>query len=138
MAITVTGYNSYKDDLLKGNIDVTADTIKVALVTSSYTFSASHNFFDDITNELSTAGGYTAGGATIASPTVTAGVFDATDTSWVSATFTCAGAVVYKSTGTAGTSPLMFFINFDGNQSPADQTFRIVWNASGISSITFA
>lgn len=41
MAVTVTGYNSYKDDLFKGTVDVTADTIKVALVSSSYTFSAS-------------------------------------------------------------------------------------------------
>jgi len=118
MAITFTKYTAYKDDLLEGNIALDSDTIKVALVTSSYTFSAAHDFFDDITNELSTAGGYTAGGATIGSPTISAGVFDAADTAWTSATFTCAGAVVYKSTGTAGTSPLIGFINFDGNQSP--------------------
>jgi hypothetical protein len=135
MAITFTKYDSYEDDLLGGNIDLANDTIKVALVTSSYTFSAAHDFFDDITNELSTTGGYTAGGATIASPTISSGVFDAADTSWTSATFTCAGAVVYKSTGTAGTSPLIGFIDFDGNQEPADQTFKIVWNAGGIISI---
>ena len=68
--ITFTGYNSYRDDLQSGNIDVANDTIKVALVTSGYTFDAGHQFFSDITNELSTAGGYTAGGATITSPTI--------------------------------------------------------------------
>jgi hypothetical protein len=135
MAITFTKYDSYEDDLLGGNIDLANDTIKVALVTSSYTFSAAHDFFDDITNELSTTGGYTAGGATIANPSISSGVFDADDTAWTSSTFTCAGAVVYKSTGTAGTSPLIGFIDFDGNQEPADQTFKIVWNAGGIISI---
>jgi hypothetical protein len=136
MAITFTKYDSYKDDLLSGNIDLANDTIKVALVTSSYTFSAAHEFFDDITNELSTAGGYTAGGATINSPTISAGVFDGADTMWTSATFTTARGIVYKSTGTPGTSPLIGCIDFDGNQSPADQTFKIVWNAGGIISIS--
>lgn len=135
MAVTITEYNSYKDDLLQGNIDVTNDTLKVALVTSSYTFSASHEFFDDITNEI-TGTGYTAGGATVTSPTVSSGVFDAANVEWSSATFTAAGAVLYKSTGTASTSPLIAFIDFDGDQSPASQTFRINWNASGIISIT--
>lgn len=135
MAVTNTEYNSYKDDLFEGNIDVTNDTIKVALVTSSYTFSASHEFFDDITNEISGTG-YTAGGATITSPTVSGGVFDAANTEWTSATFTAAGAVIYKDTGSAATSPLMFFIDFDGNQSPSAQTFLINWNASGIASIS--
>lgn len=138
MAITVTGYNSYKDDLLKGNIDLVNDDITVILVSSGYTFSASHAFLSDITNELSTGGGYTSGGALITSKTVTNGVFDAADTSWSSATFTCAGAVVAKKTGSYATSPLIEFINFDGNQSPSDQTFKIVWNASGISAVTFA
>jgi hypothetical protein len=136
MAITFTKYDSYEDDLLEGNIDLDSDTIKVALVTSSYTFSAAHDFFNDITNELSTAGGYTAGGATIGSPTISSGVFDAADTMWTSSTFTCAGAVVYKSTGDSATSPLIGFIDFDGDQSPADQTFKIVWNAGGIIAIS--
>lgn len=135
MAVTINFYNSYKDDLHKGTIDVTSDTLKVALCSSSYTPSASHNFFDDITNELTTTGGYTAGGATITSPTVTSGVFDAANTAWSSATFTARYAIVYKSTGTAGTSPLMFYIDLDGDQSPSAQTFSINWNASGIVSI---
>ena len=136
MAITFTKYTSYKDDLLGGNIDLANDTIKVALVTSSYTPSAAHDFFDDITNELSTAGGYTAGGATITSPTISAGVFDAADTMWTSATFTARYGIVYKDTGTASTSPLIGYIDFDGDQSPDDQTFKIVWNAGGIITIS--
>lgn len=135
MAVTFTKYTSFRDDLLAGNIDLANDTIKVALTSSSYTPSAAHEFFDDITNELSTGGGYTAGGATIASPTISSGVFDAADTSWSSATFTARYGVVYKDTGTPATSPLIGYIDFDGDQSPSDQTFKIVWNASGIISI---
>ena len=136
MAITFTKYNSFKNNLLAGDIDLDTDTIKVALCTASYTPSTSHDFFNDITNELSTAGGYTAGGATIASPTISAGVFDAADTSWTSATFTCRYGILYKSTGDSATSPLIGYIDFDGNQSPSDQTFKIVWNASGIITIS--
>ncbi len=133
--ITFTKYNSYKDDLLEGNIDLASDTIKVALTTSDYDPSAGHDFFDDITNELSTAGGYEAGGKQITTPSITAGVFDADDTMWASATFTARYGIVYKDTGVAGTSPLIGYIDFDEDQSPEDQTFRIVWNAGGIISI---
>lgn len=135
MAITFTKYSSYKDNLLAGDIDLDTDTIKVALCSASYTPSLAHNFFDDITNELTTTGGYTAGGATLASPTISAGVFDAADTEWSSATFTCRYGILYKSTGVAGTSPLIGYIDFDGNQSPSSQTFKIIWNASGIITI---
>jgi hypothetical protein len=131
-------YNSAKGKLIDGSIDLNTDTIKVALVTSSYTPNIdTHDFFDDVTNEVSGAG-YTTGGATLASPTVTVDLtnnraeFDATDTSWSSATITARGAVVYKSTGTATTSPLICYIDFTTDQSSTVGTFAITWNAEGI------
>ena len=135
MAVTNTEYDSYKDDLLEGAIDLTTDTIKVALVTSSYTFSSAHDFFDDITNEVAGTG-YTAGGETITTPTVTTGTFDAADTQWSSLTTTAAGAVVYKDTGVSSTSPLIAFIAFGEDKSPVAQPFRIVWDALGIISVS--
>ena len=55
-------YNSFKKKIMDGSIDLDTDTIKIALCTSSYTPNIdTHDFFDDITNELSTASGYTAG-----------------------------------------------------------------------------
>lgn len=135
-------YNAYKVQLLKGaNIDHESDTIKVALVTSSYTpdFDA-HDFFDDVTNEVSGTG-YTAGGATLASKTVTQdntdneGVFDAADVTWSSSTITARGAVLYKSTGTASTSPLIAYIDFGSDQSSSSGNFVITWNAEGIVNI---
>lgn len=135
-------YNNFKELLLKGaNIDFESDTIKVALVTSSYTpdFDA-HDFFDDITNEV-TGTGYTAGGATLASKTVTQddtdneGVFDAADVTWSTSTITARGAVIYKSTGTASTSPLIAYIDFGSDQVSTAGNFVITWNAEGILNI---
>lgn len=134
-------YNVWKKKQLEGGstrIDFLNDTIKVALVTSSYTpdFDA-HDFFDDITNEVAGTG-YSAGGATLGSKTVTQddtdneGVFDAADTSWASSTITARGAVIYKDSGAAGTSPLIAYIDFGGNISSTGGTFLITWNSEGI------
>lgn len=131
-------YNSAKKKLMDGSIDLDSDTIKIALVTSSYTPDQdAHDFFDDVTNEVS-ATGYTAGGATLASKTVTQdntnnrGVFDATDPSWTTSTITARGAVVYKSTGTAGTSALICYIDFGQDYSSTVGTFSVVFHADGI------
>jgi hypothetical protein len=131
-------YDSFKQDIMNGTIDLDTDTIKVALVTSSYVAGqTTHDRFDDITNEV-TGTGYTAGGATLGSVTVTKdttnhrGVFDAADTSWSSSTITARGAVVYKSTGTASTSPLICYFDFGSDQVSSSGTFQITWNASGI------
>lgn len=131
-------YNSFKKKIMDGSIDLDTDTIKVALVTSSYTPDQdTHDFFDDITNEVSGTG-YTAGGATLASVTVTAdntdneGVFDAADVTWSSSTITARGAVIYKSTGTASTSPLIAYIDFGADKSSSNGNFTIQWNSEGI------
>jgi len=131
-------YNSFKKKIMDGSIDLDTDTIKVALVTSSYTPDQdTHDFFDDVTNEVSGTG-YTAGGATLASVTVTAdntdneGVFDAADVTWSSSTITARGAVIYKSTGTASTSPLIAYIDFGADKSSSNGNFTIQWNSEGI------
>ena len=126
---------------MDGSIDLDTDTIKVMLVTSSYTPNQdTHDFHDDVTNEVS-SDGYTAGGATLANAAVTQddtdneGVFDADDVTWTGTTFTTAGAVIYKSTGTSGTSPLIAYIDFGGNQTTAAQDFKITWATEGILNI---
>ncbi len=131
-------YNSFKKKIMDGSIDLDTDTIKVALVTSSYTPDQdAHDFFDDITNEVSGTG-YTAGGASLSTKTVTAdntdneGVFDADDVSWTSSTITARGAVIYKSTGTASTSPLICYLDFGSDKVSTAGTFTISWNSEGI------
>ena len=53
-------YSSGLRDVLDRTIDLAADTIKLILVTSSYTPDADHDFASDLTNELSGTG-YTGG-----------------------------------------------------------------------------
>lgn len=131
-------FNSFKKKIMDGSIDLDTDTIKVALVTSSYTPDQdAHDFFDDVTNEV-VGTGYTAGGASLANKAVTAdntdneGVFDADDTTWASSTITARAAVLYKSTGTASTSPLICYIDFGSDKSSSAGNFTIAWDAEGI------
>lgn len=135
-------FNKWKELTLKGGtsfpVDFDTDTIKVALATSAYTPNQdTHDYFDDVTNEV-VGTGYTAGGATLASPTVTLDTandrvdFDAADTSWTTSTITARYGIIYKSTGTASTSPLIGIIDFGSDQISSAGTFLIQWNASGI------
>lgn len=136
-------YNAFKKKLLDGsNINLATDTIKVALCTSSYVPNIdSHANFSDITNEVSGTG-YTAGGATLGSQTVTQdntnddAAFDAADTTWPSSTITARFAVIYKSTGTPSTSPLIGYVDFGADKATNGDTFDIQWDAAGILKLT--
>ena len=118
-----------------------SDTIKVALVTSSYTPNKdTHVDFGDVTNEVSGTG-YTARGATLASKAVTMdttddeGVFDAADVTWTGSSITARGAVVYKDTGTDATSLLICYIDFGQDYTSLNGDFKITWNSEGIVNI---
>lgn len=131
-------FNSGLVKLTDGSIDWNSDTIKLALTTSSYTPDIdSHDFFNDITNEV-TGTGYSAGGYTLANCTVTQdntnnrAVFDADDVTSANTTVTFRYGIIYKSTGTAGTSPLIGYIDFTNDRVFSAETVLIQWNSSGI------
>jgi|SRR6185436_2337244 len=202
MAATFTFYGNGRKKMWDGSIDLDTDTLKIALCTSSYTPAGdTHDFFDDVTNELSAGSGYTAGGATLGSKTLTltaadswatawaastayavgdivhplvtnghlyictvAGTsnssapswptvhraavtdntvtwaefgtnivsFDAADAAWAASTLTARYGVLYKSTGTPSTSPLIGYFDFGGNISSTSGTFTIQFHSSGI------
>lgn len=141
MAVTATVYNSYKAKLLDSStkISLPTDTIKLALVTSSYTPNIdTHDFWDDVSANEASGTGYTAGGSTLTTPAVTTdttndkGKFTADTVSWtISSSLTARYAVLYKSTGTASTSPLIAYIDFGGNVTLAAGTLSVTWNANG-------
>lgn len=140
---TASLYTKFPAKLANAEIDWDTDTIKVALVTSSYTPDQdAHDYWDDVSANETSGTGYTSGGATLGSKTVTQDnatnkqTFDAADTSWTSSTITARYAVIYKSTGTASTSPLIGYIDFGSDQSSSSGTFLIQWNASGIFTTT--
>jgi hypothetical protein len=136
------GLKAQYDSTSANRVDWVNDTIKVALTTSSYTPNQdTHDFFDDVTNEV-TGTGYSAGGATLGTKTLTYDTatnevrLDAADAVWTTSTITARYAVVYKSTGTASTSLLLGYVDFGGDQSTSSADFTISWDSTGVLKIT--
>ena len=131
-------YNSGKRRILKAEIDLETETLKLALVGASYIPDIDgHEFYADISNEIS-GGGYSAGGRTLDNAVVgqdndnDQAVFDADDLTWPIASFTVHGAVLYQDTGSAATSPLIAYFDFDQDYSPAGEDFTVQWNPGGV------
>lgn len=113
-------YNSFLDDVFRGNIDCDTDTFYVLLVTSGYTEDKdAHDKRDDVTNEVSGTG-YTAGGV---AATVTVTKDTANDridvslgsASWASSTITARKAVYYKRRGGAASADELVAVNDFGS-----------------------
>jgi hypothetical protein len=125
-------YPLYKQSLLAGdtNISLTTGNVKLALVDSaSYTYSASHQFFSDLS-------GVIASSANLGTKSVTNGLFDAADS-----TFTgVSGAqsefvIIYIDTGVTTTSRLVFFIDSSVTGlpiTPNGGNITFAFNAGGI------
>lgn len=135
--VTINNFKVIAMDASAG-IDWTVDTIKVSLHTSTLTPNPdTHTYFSDLTNEVSGTG-YTAGGATLGTKTLTQdntndrGVADAADTTWTASTITARYAAVYKSTGVSSTSPVIGIIDFGADKSSSATDFVIQYHASGI------
>jgi hypothetical protein len=145
MAVTALLYGNIYDHLAQKRIDFDSDALKVALCTSTYTPNQdTHDFFNDITNEVSGTG-YTAGGAALASVTwaYTSGTntwtLDAADTAWAGSTITARYAIIYDSTpGTAATNPLIGYVDFGADVISTGGAFTITWAATGIVTLTVA
>ncbi len=142
MAVTAKWYGPALKAALNKEVSWLGDTVKVALCTSSYVPDQdAHDYFNDITNEV-TGTGYTAGGATLASKTsvYTAATntlaLDAADTTWSNATITARYAVIYVSTGTASTSALLGYVDFGADVVSTGGPYVITWDAAGILTAT--
>lgn len=124
-------YNSFADDLCKGNVNPNSDTFYAMLVTSSYTPNKdTHTKRSDVTNEV-TGTGYTAGGKAV-TVTLTKDTandredLDFTDLTWTSSTITAAAAVIYKRRGGASSADeLVCYLDFGGNVSTTGGTFTL-------------
>jgi hypothetical protein len=124
-------YNSAPDEMARGDIDFDTDTFKAMLVTSSYTPNKdTHDFRDDVTNEVSGTG-YTAGGVASA-VTVTKDTANDKVTiqlgavSWASSTITARGCVYYKSRGGASSADeLICYADFGSDVSSSGGTFSV-------------
>lgn len=144
MAVTAKVYGLAMKSMLNKEIDYDSDTIKVMLCTSSYTPNQdTHQYKSSVTNEI-TGTGYTAGGATLASKTVTYDggtntlTLDCADPQWTASTLTARYAVFYDSTGTDSTSPLICYWDFGADVSSSSGTFTLTIDAAGLLTLTTA
>lgn len=138
MAVTVSFFNKFMENVGKGDINLATDTFQIILV-NSYTFDGTDEDLADIgAVELGTANGYTAGGVALSGLSFLYGSgvtkFDAAD-----ASFTASGGNIGPTTGaiiydtTATDDKLVCYIDFDGSETANDGTeFKITFNASGI------
>jgi hypothetical protein len=106
--------NAFRQDLTGADIDLLADTIKVVLVDSGYTFSSAHDFLDDVG-----AGTRVATSAALASKTGTNGNFDSDAVVFTALAGgdTITGLWVFKDTGVEATSRLIAW--YDTNAAAA-------------------
>jgi len=136
-------YPIFKDAAYSGsaNVDLTADTTTngpyVALIdTGTYTYSAAHDFWADVT----TAGGIIGTPGRIATPTmgsVANGTFDGDNVTFSAVTTTTSveALIIYRNTGSAATARLVLYENTGVTGLPVTPNggdITVTWNASGI------
>ena len=113
-------------------VDLEGDTINVALLDNSHSFTAGNTVWADISANEITGTGYTATGAALAGKAVTEAAttkWDATDLAWTGSTFTAYHAAIFDVTAT---NNLICSIDFGEAKIVSAGTFTIQWDANGI------
>lgn len=136
-------YNKFKAGLLQGSYNLTSLPLYVALVTSSYTFDADHDYVSVIgTGEVGGVG-YSTGGLAVSSPNVEEddtgdqGVLWGTNIVWDGGTFTARAGILYGSSGLGFASdPLVAFYDFTEDKTVTAGTFTLQFNAAGMLNCT--
>lgn len=90
-----------------GSVNLSTDTIKAALLSDAYTYSAAHEFLSDVSATILDAA------ETLTSKSIAGGVFDAADVVFalVAPGANAKFVVLYVDTGVAGTSSLLFLVD---------------------------
>lgn len=138
MADTI--FHNILTEALKGNLDFDGDTIKVVLVTDSYTPDADDTQYSDVSaNEVANGNGYTTGGYTVAL-TVTDDdandrvVIDSADPTWTASGGSIGPfryAIWYDDTH--GSDLLLYCFDFGSNQTANDgATITVTVSANGL------
>jgi len=125
-------YPKWKQALLEftANNDLDGQTVKVALVTAGYTYSAANQYYSSVSASV------VGTPQTLGSKTFTNGVFDAADVTFTAVTGSqVVSLVIFIDTGNAATSPLVAFIDTGVTNLPVTPNggdISITWNATGI------
>lgn len=145
MALTARWYGQAKLRAFRKEIDYLNDNIRVSLHTATYVPNQdTHVFYSSVTNEV-VGTGYTAGGAALASKTLTYDAasnkirFGAAMTQWPGSTITARWAVIRDATPALATAqPLLGYIDFGADLRSFGGAFMLEWHADGILTITAA
>ena len=99
-------YPKGAEKIMRAAINFDSDTIKAVIVSDAYTFSTAHEFLSDLGTRVGTD-------QTLTNKSVTGGVLDADDLDFgtLAPGNTVKAIVIYKDTGNATTSPLLFYID---------------------------
>lgn len=138
----ITCYNDVKEQLFKKVHDFVNDTFKLTLHTGYTPNIDTHQVRADVSStEYSTASGYTAGGVTLGSKTVTQddtnnrAAFDAADATWTSlgplSPATPSHAILWNDTPTSPADPLICYVEL-GTTATNGGNYTIAWHANGI------
>ena len=139
-----TFFDAFFEHEAEGVHNFASHTIK-ALFTNDAPSASADSVRTDLTSELGTAGGYTAGGVTLDSVTSTRSgavyTLDAADE-----VFTATGSVgpfryvvFYNDTPTSPADPLISYVDYGSSITLEDtETFTITFSASGIATKTSA
>lgn len=138
MAVTIKCYGNLGTQLANKSITWGTDTVKLSLHTSSYAVAqGTDQFFSDTTNEIAAGGGYSSGGFSLASMTLS---YDATtrEERYLAANVSVSSltpaspfryGVIYDVTAS---NALLAYINFGADQDPAGLPFAIQWASTGV------
>jgi hypothetical protein len=117
------------------NLDWLSDTVRIALLTAGYTYSADHVFYSDLTDEV-TGDGYTAGGQALGTKTLSVATvgtativkYDAGDSKWATSTISAYQAVVFKSASETTQSLLLGYLNFGTTVTSTNGDFDVTYD----------
>ena len=129
MAITTGVNNQFKSEVMLAEHNLQSNTLKVILVSSSQNVSAGGpNTYASVTSQLANGNGYTTGGKTLATVSVStvdsSGVVDFADVSWAAATFSANGCIIYNDSHSS--KSVIAVYDFGGVKSATNGEFKLV------------
>ena len=129
-------YNNFFADMGNGAIDLDTHTLKMALLTDSYTPLATHANFAAISGEVTPGGGYTAGGKALTGVTFnqTSGIAElqCDDIVWSAASITARYGYLYDTQAVGVTNPSILLLDFGQNIISSSNDFTITIDVNGL------
>lgn len=126
-------YTVAKEAFISGNLDLVNDTIQCRLVEDDYTYSAAHTSMTPVTKVTGSTD------QTLASKTVTDGIFDAADPTYTAVPGggdAVTGVVIFKFvTNDAGSTPIVYLELVDVTTNGSDITVNFDTGANKVFAI---